>query len=161
MKPAGSPSVWDPRGVCMHCLLHVQPVVVLLGVGLRAGVVAEGSPSDEGVLEPENGGIGPGRGAGRSVDTVLVNVSELLVHGVVHGAVAEAGDVGAAEVARLEDGLVGAVRDHGVRPPVGDRADVVVVVVGDCIAYLGTGEAYFNLFQRNSHLDENRRLSAS
>jgi hypothetical protein len=27
-----------------------------------------------------------------------------------------------------------------VRPPVGDRADVVVVVVSDCIAYLGTGE---------------------
>jgi hypothetical protein len=43
-----------------------------------------------------------------------------------------------------------------VRPPVGDRADVVVVVVGDCIANLGTGEAYFN-FQGNSHLDENRR----
>ena len=38
---------------------------------------------------------------------------------------------------------------------------VVVVVVGDCIAYLGTGEAYFNLFQRNSHLDENRRLGAA
>ena len=41
------------------------------------------------------------------------------------------------------------------------NADFVVVVVGDCIAYLGTGEAYFNLFQRNSHLDENRRLSAA
>jgi hypothetical protein len=32
-----------------------------------------------------------------------------------------------------------------VRPPVGDRADVVVVVVSDRIAYLGTGETWFFL----------------
>lgn len=142
MKPAGSPSVGDPRGICVHCLLHVQPVIVLLGVGLRAGVIAEGSPSNEGVLEPEQGGVGPSSRAGWGVDAVLVNVAELMVHGVVHGTVAEAGYVDAAEVARLADGIVGAVGDHGVRPPVGDGADVVTVVVRDCIAYLRTGETF-------------------
>jgi hypothetical protein len=136
--PAGSPSVGDPRGVGVHRPLHVHPVVVPLGVGLRAGVVAGGAAAaDEGVLEPEHGGVGPGRGgARRRVDAVLVDVPELVVHGVAHGAVAGARDAAAAEVAPPEDGLVGAVGDHGVRPPVGDRADVVVVVVGHRVAHL-------------------------
>lgn len=143
LKPASSPSVGNPRGVCMHRPLHVHPVVVLLGVGLCARVVAEGSPSNEGVLEPQHGSVGRRRSAGRRVDAVLVDIAELVVHGVVHGAVAGARDVGAGEVARLENGLVGAVGDHGMCPPVRDRADVVVVIVSDGVAHLRTEEAWF------------------
>jgi hypothetical protein len=53
LKPAGGPSVGNPRGVGMHRPLHILPVVVLLGVSLHAGVVAGGPPADEGVLEPK------------------------------------------------------------------------------------------------------------
>ena len=74
--------------------------------------------------------------AGGRVDAVLVDVPKLVVHGVAHGTVAGTRDVGAGEVAQLEDGLVGAVRDHGVRPPVGHRADVVIVVVGHGVPHL-------------------------
>lgn len=80
------------------------------------------------------GGIG---GAGRRVDVVLVDVAELLIHGVVVEWFALVVGVHAAlEVARAHQLPVGLVGDHGVAPPVVHRPQVVVVVVRHRVSHL-------------------------
>lgn len=134
MAPARSPPVGDSRGVGVHRPLHVGPVVVLLGVVLGAGVVAVGAAAEQGVLEPQPPLCSVGARGG--VDAVLVDIAELVVHGVADGAVALPRRLRRAEVAGGEDGSVGAVGDHRMSPPVGDGAETVVVVVRHRIAYL-------------------------
>lgn len=121
----------------MQGSLHVGPVIILLSIVLGAGVVARDPSPKKGVPEPQHrqGPVGQLQ-AGGCVNAVLVDVPELVVHGVAQPVVAFVRGLGGREVAVLQDRLVGHVRDHRVAPPVRHCADVVIVVVCDCIAHL-------------------------
>lgn len=86
------------------------------------------------------GGPGGGRGVGevarKSVDVILVDVSELLVHGVAVKGVALVGVLLAVEVAGAHELVESSVGDHSVAPPVIHRPQVVVVVVRHRVPYL-------------------------
>lgn len=129
----------------MHGFLDIGSVVVNFSVFFGAGVVAGQWPECAaglmGKAHVVAGGAGGECGAvgvitRRRVDVVLVDVSELLVHGVVIERLALVGLFLLPEIARVHQLPVSLVGDHGVAPPVRHRSQVVVVVVCNCIPHL-------------------------
>ena len=90
--------------ISVHGFLHVLPVVVLLSVALGARIVAVRSAAEDGTPQSTvDGGVARSGLTGGRVDTVLIDVAELAVHGVVNCFIALDGVLRAREVAVPED----------------------------------------------------------
>ena len=72
----------------------------------------------------------------RGINVVLVNVTELFIHGIAIQGLTLVCLLLSAKVTRVDQLFVGFIRYHRVAPPICHRPYVIIVVVCHCIPHL-------------------------
>uniref|UniRef100_A0A2P2N650 Uncharacterized protein n=1 Tax=Rhizophora mucronata TaxID=61149 RepID=A0A2P2N650_RHIMU len=117
----------------MHCLLNVWPIVVFLCIILSARVITRNPSLEQCVLEPD--GTIWKLNTGWCVNAVLINVTKFMVRGIIHSFITFFRGFLFSEIAVIQNGPIGCIRNHGMRPPECNRSYTVIVAISDCISH--------------------------
>lgn len=135
-QPASSPLIWNPRVICMHCLLYIRSIIILFSIFLDAWIIAWSSSTYKTVLEPCRSCITWWYVAWRCVNAVLIDLSKLMIPCIIDCIIAFFSVVLWWKCARILDRFVGCVWYNRMTPPIFNCPDIIILVICHCISNL-------------------------